>query len=65
MTAVLESKSVNLGVRFPRATLDKLDQYKGYHSRNRYLCKIVDEHLTRIERGKEAAKALEEQGDKS
>jgi hypothetical protein len=56
MTSVLEeNKSVNLGVRFPSATLNKLDKYKGYHSRNMYLCKIVDEHIARLERAKETA----------
>jgi len=56
MTSVWEeNKSVNLGVRFPSATLNKLDKYKAYHSRNRYLCKIVDEHIARLERAKETA----------
>ena len=43
-------ESVNLGVRFPRETLNKLDQYKGYHSRNRFLVKIVDEYLASQEK---------------
>jgi hypothetical protein len=53
MTTVLQP--VNLGVRFPRETLDKLDKYKGYHSRNKYLLKIVDEHISRLERVEEAS----------
>lgn len=48
MTAVIES--VNLGVRFPKETLKKIDRHKGYHSRNRYLCKIVDEYIDRLEK---------------
>lgn len=48
MTAMIES--VNLGIRFPRATLNKLEKYKGYHSRNRYLLKIVDEYLASQEK---------------
>lgn len=43
-------ESVNLGIRFPRATLNKLEKYKGYHSRNRYLLKIVDEYLASQEK---------------
>jgi hypothetical protein len=42
---------VGLGIRFPRATLDKLDKYKGYHSRNSFLLKIVDEYLNKLEKG--------------
>jgi len=48
MTAMIES--VNLGIRFPTATLNKLDKYKGYYSRNRYLLKIVDEYLASQEK---------------
>ena len=49
-------KSVNFGVRFPQETVNKLNQYKGYHSRNRFLMKIVDEYLASQE--KELAQAI-------
>jgi metal-responsive CopG/Arc/MetJ family transcriptional regulator len=62
MTAVMES--VNLGVRFPRETLNKLDQYKGYHSRNRFLVKIVDEYLASQEEELAQAIASGERGNK-
>jgi metal-responsive CopG/Arc/MetJ family transcriptional regulator len=57
-------ESVNLGVRFPRETLNKLDQYKGYHSRNRFLVKIVDEYLASQEEELAQAIASGERGNK-
>jgi hypothetical protein len=48
MTATI-MKSVNVGIRIPQETLNKLDKYKGYYSRNRFLCKILDEHVAQLE----------------
>lgn len=45
-------EAVNIGVRFPKETLNKLDKYKGYHSRNRFLVKIVDEYLAAQKKNK-------------
>ena len=39
------AEAVTLGVRIPKETLNKLDKLKGYHSRNRFLVKIVEEYL--------------------
>jgi hypothetical protein len=47
MTMVV--KTVNVGIRIPQETLNKLDKFKGYHSRNRFLVKLVHEGLTSLE----------------
>jgi non-homologous end joining protein Ku len=43
------AKTVNLGVRIPPEILERADRWKGYHSRNKFLVKLVDEALTRLE----------------
>jgi hypothetical protein len=44
-----EVEKVHTGIVFPRETLKKLDKYRGYYSRNRYMLKIVDDFLARQE----------------
>ena len=41
-----KSNTVCMGIRFPKETIDKIDELKGYHSRNRYILKMVEEYLT-------------------
>jgi hypothetical protein len=42
-------ETVAVGVRFPKATLKKIDESKGCYNRNRYLLNIVDEYLAKFE----------------
>ena len=35
------------GIVFPKETIRKLDERKGYYSRNRYMLKIIEEYLNR------------------
>jgi len=44
---------VNLGLLFPKETVRKLDQSKGYYSRNKYVLKIVEEYLNETEQGQQ------------
>jgi hypothetical protein len=51
MTTVV--KTVNVGIRIQQETLDKLEKFKGYHSRNKFLVKLVDEGLACLEEEQE------------
>ena len=50
---------VHLGLLFPKETVNKIDERKGqYYSRNKYLLKIVEEHLNENENKSEDQKGV-------
>jgi metal-responsive CopG/Arc/MetJ family transcriptional regulator len=51
---IMKTTTVNVGIRISQHVLDKLDKHKGYYSRNRYLCKILDDYTTQLEREEES-----------
>jgi metal-responsive CopG/Arc/MetJ family transcriptional regulator len=40
-----QKELTRFGVYFPRDTVQRLDELKGYHSRNKFMQKIVEEYL--------------------
>jgi hypothetical protein len=40
---------MKFGVQFPTEFVKKLDAYKGYYSRNKFILKLLEEHWSEIE----------------
>ena len=45
----MSQDSIYTGILFPRETLNRLDKHKGYYSRNKFLLKIAEEYLAKLE----------------
>ena len=40
---------------FPKETIDRIDKHKGsYYSRNKYVLKVIEEHLKKVNNEQEA-----------
>ena len=49
------TNKMHMALWFPKETIDRIDKHKGsYYSRNKYVLKVIEEHLKKVNNEQEA-----------